>query len=293
MTVTTPARAARPAPMMAIEAAKQFRRPRTAAVIGAAVAVELAVCGLLAGTGNGQPERLGDWGSVVPRATGFALPLVALNAVTVLAFPVIASIYAGDAVAGEAGSGALRYLAARPIARWRVLTAKTGVAAILTVATMAAAFAAALVVGLVFFGWHPLAVVDLQHSTAFHLSAASFDPGTALVRSAAILGVVLASTASVFAFSLLLSVLTDQAFAAVAGGAGLAFVSRALDNIPGLHALSPWLPVTDASTTAWTGLLDKPAVAGPIAHLFIAQAVYLAALSVAAFVVFTKKDLLA
>lgn len=293
MTVTTPLRATRPAPMLAIEAAKQFRRPRTAAVVASAVAVELGVCGLVAATGHGTPERLGDWGSVLPRATGFAIPLVALNAMTLLAFPVIASIYAGDAVAGEAGSGSLRYLAARPVARWRLLVAKSGVAAVLTVATMAAAFVAAMALGLASFGWHPLVVVDLQHSTAFHLSAASFDPGSALLRAAAIVGVVLASTASVFAFSLLLSVVTDQSFAAVAGGTGLAFVSRALDNIPGLHALSPWLPVTDASTTAWTGLLDRPVQAGPIAHLLIAQAVYLVVLAVAAFVVFTKKDLLA
>ena len=41
--------------------------------------------------------------------------------------------------------------------------------------------------------------------------------------------------ASTFAFALLLSTLTDSPFSAVAGGVGLGLVSRALDNVPGLH----------------------------------------------------------
>jgi ABC-2 type transport system permease protein len=96
----------------------------------------------------------------------------------------------------------------------------------------------------------------------------------------------------VYAFALLLSTLTAQPFAALAGGVGFAFVSRALDNVPGLHSLSPWLPVTDASTTAWTGLLDRPVATGPINHLLIVQGVYASVLGVVAFLIFTRRDIM-
>lgn len=281
----------RAARLLAVEAAKQYRRPRTAAVIAAATAVEIGVCALVA-TAGGGPERLGDWGSVLPGSTGFSLPLVALNAMTLLAFPVIASVYAGDSIAGEAGYGTLRYLAARPVARWRIFASKAVTSALLTVATIAVAFVAALVFGVSAYGWHPLTVVDLQHSNAFHLSGAAFAPGSALLRSSGVLGVVLVACASTFAFSLLLSTVTAQSFAAVAGGIGFAFVSRALDNVPGLQSLSPWLPVTDAGTTAWTGLLTQPVRAGPIQHLLVVQAVYSGVFVALAVLRFGRSDLL-
>jgi ABC-type transport system involved in multi-copper enzyme maturation permease subunit len=78
----------------------------------------------------------------------------------------------------------------------------------------------------------------------------------------------------------------------VAGGLGLGLVSRALDNIPGLHSLSPWLPVTDAGTTAWTGLFTSPIQAGPIAHALVVQAVYSAAFLGGAYARFTRSDML-
>lgn len=281
----------RRAPLLAVEAAKQVRRSRTALMLAAVAAVEIGVCTLIATAGQ-DPERLGDWESVLPHSTGLALPLVALNAMTLLAFPVIASVYGGDSVAGEAGYGSLRYLASRPVPRWRILAAKTVTSGALTATTVAVGFAAALIFGLIAFGWHPLTVVDLQRSNAFHLVAVRFNPASALLRSVAVLALVLVSTAATFAFSLLLSTLTDHAFAAVAGGIGFAYVSRALDNIPGLHALSPWLPVTDANTTAWTCLLTQPIRSGPIQHLLITQAVYSAAFLVAATVRFGRGDLL-
>jgi hypothetical protein len=71
---------------------------------------------------------------------------------------------------------------------------------------------------------------------------------------------------STFAFALLLSTLTERSFGAVGGGVGLGLFSRALDNIPGLHALSPWLPVTDAGTTLWTGFFTRPMKTARLAH---------------------------
>jgi hypothetical protein len=74
---------------------------------------------------------------------------------------------------------------------------------------------------------------------------------------------------------------------------GLGLFSRALDNVPGLHALGAWLPITDAGTTAWTGFFTVPAQTGAVAHELLVQAVYSAAFLAAGFVWFTRSDVLA
>lgn len=280
-------------PVVRIELAKQARRPRTVGTLALAAAVVAAVCGLVAAYRGGSPERIGDWGSVQPRSTGIALALVAINALTLLAFPVIACVFAGDSISGEASSGSLRYLMARPVRRWRLATSKIVVAAALAASAIAVSLVVAFLIGLLTYGWADLPVVDLQHSTAFNLASAVFNTPQALLRSFLAAAVILASTAAVFAFSFMLSTVTEYSFAAVAGGIGLVFTSRALDNIPGLHSLSAWLPVTDSGTTAWTGLFDRPIQTGPITHLLIVQALYTTALLTAGLHRFIRRDLLA
>ena len=276
-----------------VEVVKQTRRPRTPATLVIVSLTVGGICGLVGAYRGDSPERIGDWGSVLPNSTGIALALVAVNALTLLAYPVIASLYSGDSIAGEGSSGSLRYLLAQPVSRWRIMNAKLGVSAALAAVTIAASAVIALVIGAAAYGIHPLSVVDLQHSTAFGVVSGSFNTGDALLRYAGAVGLILVSTTSVFAFSLLLSSVTEYSFAAIAGGIGLVFTSRALDNIPGLNALSPWLPVTDSGTTAWTGLFDRPVQSGPIGHLVIVQAVYSAVFIAAAYGRFMRADMLA
>lgn len=275
-----------------VEVGKQTRRPRTAATLVVVSLTVGGICGLVGAYRGDSPERIGDWGSVLPDSTGVALALVAVNALTLLAYPVIVSLYAGDSIAGESSSGSLRYLLAQPVSRWRIMSAKLGVSAALAAGTIAASAVVAFAIGASAYGIHPLSVVDLQHSTAFELASTSFNTGDALLRYAGALGLILVSTASVFAFSLLLSTVTEYSFAAIAGGIGLVFTSRALDNIPGLNALSPWLPVTDTGATAWTGLFDRPVQSGPITHLVIVQAVYSAVFVAGAYGRFLRADTL-
>ena len=44
----------------------------------------------------------------------------------------------------------------------------------------------------------------------------------------------------------------------MAGGVLFGLVSRALDNVPGLHALGPGSPLTDRGTDVSTGLFFTP-----------------------------------
>jgi ABC-type transport system involved in multi-copper enzyme maturation permease subunit len=97
---------------------------------------------------------------------------------------------------------------------------------------------------------------------------------------------------STFAFALLLSTLTDRPFSAVAGGVGLGLFSRALDNVPGLHALGPWLPVTDSSTTLWTGFFTRPMHTPGLVHAVLVQAGYTAVFLTVAVLRFNRSDVL-
>ena len=102
----------------------------------------------------------------------------------------------------------------------------------------------------------------------------------------------LCTLTSTFTFSLLLSTLTSRPFSAVAGGVGLSLFSRALDNVPGLHALSPWLPVTDSGTTLWTGFFTAPTQWAGVAHLLVVQVIYGLVFLAGAFLRFTRSDVL-
>ena len=278
--------------VMAIELTKQLRRPRGWVTLGLVGAVALVLAVVIGATRAGIPERIGDWGSVTTNASGFALPLITINAMVLFLLPLAVAVSAGECVAGDASWGSLRYLLARPVTRARVLGSKAAVAAGFSAANVAVAVIVALLAGVIVFGWRPLTVVDLQHSTPFHLAAASFGPARTLVLVIATTGFVLCSMASTFGFALFVSTLTDRSFSAVASGVGFGLVSRAIDNIPGLHALSPWLPMTDAGTSAWTGFFTQPARWGPIGHALVVQAVYTAVFLAAAWISFVRSDML-
>ncbi len=173
-----------------------------------------------------------------------------------------------------------------------MLGAKAALAAAFSIAAVVIVVLVSLATGVVAFGWHPLTVVDLQHTSPFVVASATFSPVTALARVALATGFVLCTLTSTFAFALLLSTLTTWPFSAVAGGVGLSLFSRALDNIPGLHALSPWLPVTDSGTTLWTGFFTRPMQTAGIAHAIEIQAVYSAVFLAIALVRFARTDVL-
>ena len=279
--------------MIAVELYKQTRRPRPWLILGVMVAVPSLLTLVIGLTRPSLAERVGDWGSVITDTSGFTVPLIALSAMLLFLLPLAVSMFAGEAVAGEAAWGSLRYLLARPVSRSRVVASKAAVAAAFSVGAVVVVCAASLVSGILAFGWHPLTVIDLQHTTAFHVAAATFPPAVALARIALAAVVVTLSLASTFAFALLISTMTRSPFSAMAGGVGLGVVSRAIDNVPGLHGLGPWLPVSDSGSTAWTSLFFPSVDGGGLVQLLVVQAVYTTVFLVAAWRRFASADVLA
>ena len=278
--------------MIRLELVMQTRRLRGWLTLGTMVAIPALLTIVIGLTRAAQPQRVGDWLTVTTNTTGLSMPLIALNAMLIFLFPLAVAIFAGEAVAGEAAWGSLRYALARPVSRARFLLAKGIVAAIFSIGAVAVASASSVFAGLIAFGWRPLTVIDLQHTTPFGLAAATFPPGAAIARVVLATGFVLGTTASTFAFSLLLSTLTDRPFSAVAGGVGLSLFSRALDNIPGLNALGPWLPVSNGTATLWTGFFTHPAQTAGLTHFYLVQAAYAACFLSAAFWWFSRADIL-
>jgi ABC-2 type transport system permease protein len=277
---------------IALEFAKQARRPRGLVTLGT-LAVLAVLLTLVIGISRATiAERVGDWGSVVSDTSGLTMPLIALSATLLFLLPLAVAIFAGESVAGEASWGSLRYLLARPIPRWRVLGAKAGIAAALSIAAVLILVLTSLVTGVIAFRWHRLTVLDLQHTSPFVVSSASFSPLSALARLGLATAFVLGTLISTFAFAFMLSTFTVRPFSAVAGGVGLSLFSRALDNVPGLHALSPWLPVTDSGTTLWTGFFTRPMQTASIAQVLEVQTGYAIAFLAIALARFSRADVL-
>jgi ABC-2 type transport system permease protein len=278
--------------VIAAEFAKQARRPRAWVTLAAMAAIPMLLTLVIGATRPTLTERVGDYGSVVTNTSGLTLPLIALSAMLLFMLPLAVAIFAGECVAGEASWGSLRYLLSRPVARWRVLGAKATVAAVYSAAAVLLVVLIALLSGAIAFGVHPLTVLDLQHTTPFIVASAKLAPLAAVARLGLASAFVLASLASTFAFALLLSTLTVRPFSAVAGAVGFGLVSRALDNVPGLHALSPWLPVTDEAGNLWTGFFTRPMQTAGIPHALLVQALYTGAFAACALVWFARKDVL-
>src|SRR3954447_21200738 len=110
--------------MIAVELQKLVRRPRTWIVIALLIALPTLVAVLLAVTDIGpQPGEGPPFLSAV-LTDGTLFPLAALAIVLPLFMPIAVAVVAGDAVAGEAQAGTLRYVLTRPVRRTHLLVAK-------------------------------------------------------------------------------------------------------------------------------------------------------------------------
>jgi len=276
-----------------VELARQLRRPRTYLTLAALAGFTLALAVALDATGAGRAESTGDIPIlVVPARSALAVPVISLSSTMRFFLPLAVAVFAGEAVAGEARWGTLRYVLARGVSRSRLLASKAAVAGLLSAVAVVLVPAAAVASGLPLFGWHALAAVDGGASTPVHQVGATFAPGAALARLGLATAYVAAGMASVFAFAFLLSTATARPMVAVAGGVGLAILSRVLnyDYLPGVAVLAPYLPNNDVDL--WLHLLQDPVQTGGMAHFLAVQAVYAAAFLGLAWWWFARRDVL-
>jgi ABC-2 type transport system permease protein len=254
------------------------RRNQVGLAALAAVPIILAVALKVA-----APDR-GDRGGGGPdfvaqiAGNGFFVALAALGVELSLFLPIAVAMLAGDAVAGEANLGTLRYLLAVPVDRSRLLAVKY--AGILFGAFLAPLVVATtgLVVGLILFGGGEVTL----------LSGTTVSFGEGLLRLLGVclyLGVCLAAAGAV---GLFLSTLTEQPMAATIALAMLTVASFVLGQIPQLDWLHPYL-----LTRHWQDfgeLLRDPVSLGALGPGLISAGAYIVVFLCAAWARFAGKD---
>jgi ABC-2 type transport system permease protein len=226
--------------MWLVEARTVFSRARVRALLAVllAVPVFLAVAVYLAGG-----PRAGEGPTFLDRAShnGVFTALAGLVVTMPFFIPLSISVVAGDAVAGEANLGTLRYLLIRPAGRARLLAAKGVVTALFCLAAAVDVVLAGLVAGVILFPHGP--VVTLSGTTVPFLDGV----GRALLASL-VVGV---SMFGLAAIGLFVSTLTDVPIAAMAVTIGLVIMSAILDGVSQVAFLHPWL-----FTNYWTAFTD-------------------------------------
>lgn len=268
-----------------------FRRWRTLALlgvlaavpvlIGIAVKIETSDGGGAGGGPGGGPGGGGPAFLTQITNNGLFLVFAALAATLPVFLPMAVGVIAGDAVAGEAHGGTLRYLLVAPAGRTRLLLAKyASTMAFCLVATLVVA-ASALAVGALLF---PLGEVTTISGTRI-----SFGDG--LIRALLIAVIVAASLTGLAALGLFISTLTNSGIAAMAATVGLLITAQILDTIPQLHAIQPYL--FPHYWLSFADLLREPVYWDGIAKNLGLQALYAAVFGSAAWARFTAKDITA
>ncbi|MYZ34373.1 MULTISPECIES: ABC transporter permease [unclassified Streptomyces] len=263
-----------------------FRRWRTLALLGVLAAVPVLIgIAVKIQTGDGGGVGGGPQGgpAFLTQITnnGLFLVFAALAATLPVFLPMAVGVIAGDAIAGEAHGGTLRYLLVAPAGRTRLLLAKyASTMAFCLVATLVVA-ASALAVGALLF---PLGEVTTISGTRI-----SFGDG--LIRALLIAVIVAASLIGLAALGLFLSTLTNSGIAAMAATVGLLITVQILDTIPQLHAIQPYL--FPHYWLSFADLLREPVYWDEIVKNLGLQALYAAVFGSAAWARFTAKDITA
>ena len=147
--------------MIAVELRKLFVRSRTWVTIGLLCLLPAIVAVFLATTRITPPPGQGAAFLSAVLQSGSLYPAAALALVLPIFLPIAVAVVAGDAVAGEAAQGTLRYLLVRPVRRTRLLVAKLVSVVVFVLVTVAAVAGTSYVVGVSLFGaGDPLAVVN-------------------------------------------------------------------------------------------------------------------------------------
>ncbi|MGZ5212184.1 MAG: ABC transporter permease [Actinomycetota bacterium] len=225
--------------MFRVEIGKALRRWRTwllaAALAGVPVLIVIAVK-----ASPPQPQAAEDAPPFLLQIlrNGLFAPLTGLAVVQPFFMSLAIGLFAGDAIAGEAQSGTLRYLLVRPVRRVRLLGAKYLSAMALTGALLVGVILAGLLAGGVVFGFGPLPT----------LSGTTLSTSEALVRILGSGAYILMAASGITAVGLFISTLTDSGPGAIVATVIVAIASQVVDQIPNLHAVHPYVP-----THGWLG----------------------------------------
>jgi ABC-2 type transport system permease protein len=232
---------------------------------------------LSGGPGSGQGPTFLDEVS----HNGVFAALAGLTVCIPFFLPLTVAVVAGDAIAGEASLGTLRYLLTRPAGRVRLLGVKAVTVVVFCLAAALAVAAGGLLAGVVLFPVGPV----------IGLSGTSFPLLDGVGRTLAAAGVVGLSLLGLAAIGLFVSTLVNSPVAAMVITAGLVVTALVVDAVPELAFAHPW--VFSHEWLSFGGLLRSPVTWGGIVEDLGLQAGYVVVFGLAAWARFTTRDVLA
>jgi len=209
-----------------------FGRRRNRALLAGLATVPLLLAVVLY-VAQDTPFSAEGAGGLMARVTGNGLFLVvtSLFMCLPLLLPLTTGIASGDAIAGEAQAGTLRYLLAVPVPRSRLLAVKALATVLLVAAAVGAITLVAFAAGAGFFGLRDMTL----------LSGTTVPVGEGVLRMLGVAGYVALSLTGLVAVGLFLSTVTEVPVGAMAGTVVVAVVSGVLDTIPQLASIQPGL----------------------------------------------------
>ena len=205
------------------------RRNQAGILVLAAVPILIAVALKYSSPGRGRGTGF------IASATSNGI-FVALSALTIelaLFLPLAVAVLSGDAIAGEANTGTLRYLLTVPVQRTRLLVIKYISLVIGAFVGVLVVTVAGIIAGGIFFGLGPVTL----------LSGDEIPLVEALGRVALAVLYITACLAGLAAIGLFVSTLTEQPIAAMITVTIISTAMWILDGISQLDRIHPWLPV--------------------------------------------------
>jgi ABC-2 type transport system permease protein len=299
--------------MIAVELYKVFARARTWISLLLICALPLLVAVFVAVTHIAPPPGQGSAFLSAVLNEGKLYPAAALALVLPVFLPVSVAVVAGDAIAGEAANGTLRYLLVRPVSRTRLLVSKLLAVTTFTLFAVVAVTVTSYLIGVFLLGHGAAASVAPPSgggglagpgspggaptagvqagSSVTSLSGAPLTLLQLGERVAWAVGFITVSMLGVAAIALFLSTIADSALGAAIGALAVLVASEVLVALNAASVVQPYLPTR--YWLAWIDFFRQPIFWRDIQRGFAIQAVYVAVFLAAAWANFSTKDITA
>lgn len=215
--------------------------------------------------------------------TGLIMPAAALRLMSGFLLVIVVAVFGGDAMAGDASSGNLRYVLMRPIRRGRLVVAKFTAAMVCAWLATLLVVVAGVVAGGIAFGFGSLSVP--------FITSLSQGTGELLVHLGIATGYVAWSLTGVVAFAFLVSCTTDAPAGAIFAGVGLYITSSILDAIESVPSgIRNILPTHYFDS--WIDMFTRNQVSSDMARGALLQFGYIAVFLAVGYWWFGRKDIL-
>lgn len=273
--------------MITVELRKLLLRPRIWVSLGLLCLLPAIVAVFLSTADFAPPPGQGGAFLSAVVADGSLYPAAALALVLPIFLPVSVAVVAGDAIAGEASGGMLRYLLVRPVGRTRLLSAKMVSLAVFILVAVLLVVVTSLGIGTALFGTGAAAVGQPGGVTS--LSGASLDSSDLFWRLLGAIGYIVVSMLGFGAIVLFLSTLTESALGAALGGLAVLITSSVLETLDAAASIKPYLPTH--YWLSWIDFFRDPVFFRNIDSGLLLQAGYIVVFFGAAWANFATKDI--